>query len=286
MKLAKISKIIRLHQGSSLTINNQKGQFELRNHGKTATSTDNDFIQAKEEKQVTNNTHLTENLKVVKAAANQRENDIYTCQYCTKTFQKMHNLKIHVKLHTTARPFDCVVCKRTFKTKRCLKSHMICHADVKPYSCTICEKRFGSKKNLSTHTLIHTGVKRHVCKICLKAFTQSGQLTVHLLKHSTERTHACTICRKMFKCKRDLKAHTKSHSKDIILKCDTCGLRYQTQQALQDHVRLRMRPKILRKVIQLHWLVICPRHLLFTLNVKLKMTLQKKIIKNRKTILI
>ena len=230
---------IRLHEGPGNTTDDQKRQLGVDNHEQPGTLTAaNEIAQAGEEKQITTKIVLTDNLTVPAATENQSENRRYTCQYCSKTFQKMHYLRIHAKLHTTARPFDCVLCKRTFKTKQCLKRHMISHSEDKPYSCTICEKRFSNKDYLPTHMLIHTGVKRHLCNICHKEFTLSGTLRVHMLKHSSERAHVCTICRKMYKHKSDLKAHTESHSKDTIFKCDTCGLCYETQKAIQDHVRL------------------------------------------------
>ena len=246
---------IKLHKLASYTVNDMKRPDDKDNLVKPDTLASDDMdhiplekattsgdmvkVQPKEQNQMYCGTVNTESLMYGSSRSSQRENDTLSCHICFKVFQKKQNLNIHVKLHTTARPFDCVICKKKFKTKPILKKHMVTHSNDRPHKCRFCENSFKTKEGLSSHMLVHSGVKRHVCKECNKSFAQSGNLKSHMLKHeSAERKHVCKICRKMFKHKSYLEAHEKSHSKDNIYSCDTCGLQFEEQRAIQEHVKL------------------------------------------------
>ena len=248
---------IKLHKIDSNTDSDMEIRDGVGNHVQTHTlasaytdqiplkqgvsSVDMDKVQLTEQKQIFSSpTTNSESLTPDSLRPSQRGNHTLSCHICFKTFQKKQNLNIHVKLHTTARPFDCVICRKRFKTKPKLKNHMVTHSNERPHQCKMCQKSFKSKECLSSHYMhVHSNIKRHVCKECNKSFAKPAELKLHMLKHeSDERKHVCKICRKMFKHKCHLEAHEESHAKDSVYSCDTCGLQFEAQKAIEEHVKL------------------------------------------------
>jgi hypothetical protein len=49
------------------------------------------------------------------------------CPQCGKSFTKLDNLELHVRSHSTERPFQCDHCDKTYKDAPSLYSHMQSH---------------------------------------------------------------------------------------------------------------------------------------------------------------
>ncbi|XP_029000792.1 zinc finger and BTB domain-containing protein 49 [Betta splendens] len=80
-------------------------------------------------------------------------------------------------------PFCCTVCNREFNRMENLKTHLRIHTGERPYTCSVCSKCFRHSGALTRHFRIHTGEKPYICGQCGKSFRNCGGLKFH------ERTH-------------------------------------------------------------------------------------------------
>ncbi|XP_077978681.1 uncharacterized protein LOC144434099 [Glandiceps talaboti] len=106
-----------------------------------------------------------------------------TCDYCGEVFIRKGDLKIHMVMTHTSRPFVCKECGKGFSQKGGLKTHMMIHTKVRPFVCQECGKGFCQKGNLKTHMLTHTNERPFVCEECGKGFYQKGNLKAHMKTH-------------------------------------------------------------------------------------------------------
>lgn len=56
---------------------------------------------------------------------------------CGREFTLQANMKRHMLIHTSVRPYQCHICFKTFVQKQTLKTHMIVHSPVKPFKCKV-----------------------------------------------------------------------------------------------------------------------------------------------------
>ncbi|XP_052271289.1 myoneurin-like isoform X8 [Dreissena polymorpha] len=52
------------------------------------------------------------------------------CQVCRQVFSSPGNLKIHMSVHTGAKPYKCTVCHKAFRLRHHLNGHMVCHVNL------------------------------------------------------------------------------------------------------------------------------------------------------------
>ncbi|KAM8878336.1 uncharacterized protein AB9W97_014231 [Spinachia spinachia] len=83
-------------------------------------------------------------------------------------------------------PFRCTVCHREFNRMENLKTHLRIHTGERPYTCTVCSKSFRHSGALTRHFRIHTGEKPYVCGQCGKSFRNCGGLKFHQRSHSKQ----------------------------------------------------------------------------------------------------
>lgn len=81
-------------------------------------------------------------------------------------------------------PFHCAVCSRDFNRMENLKTHLRIHTGERPYSCSVCAMPFRHSGALTRHFRIHTGEKPYVCAQCGKRFRNCGGLKFHQRSHS------------------------------------------------------------------------------------------------------
>lgn len=91
----------------------------------------------------------------------------HTCATCGKLFQKPYNLKLHLKTHSTDRPFKCSQCPKTFARLHDRKRHELLHGGVKNFKCEGflkngttkwgCSKKFARADALARHFRTETG---------------------------------------------------------------------------------------------------------------------------------
>ncbi|KAM9363621.1 uncharacterized protein ABDE67_018239 [Symphorus nematophorus] len=83
-------------------------------------------------------------------------------------------------------PFRCTVCNREFNRMENLKTHLRIHTGERPYTCSVCSKCFRHSGALTRHFRIHTGEKPYICTQCGKSFRNCGGLKFHQRSHSKQ----------------------------------------------------------------------------------------------------
>ncbi|XP_071360396.1 uncharacterized protein [Trachinotus anak] len=80
-------------------------------------------------------------------------------------------------------PFRCTECNREFNRMENLKTHLRIHTGERPYTCSVCSKCFRHSGALTRHFRIHTGEKPYICGQCGKSFRNCGGLKFHQRSH-------------------------------------------------------------------------------------------------------
>lgn len=81
-------------------------------------------------------------------------------------------------------PFRCSECNREFNRLENLKTHLRIHTGERPYKCSVCSTAFRHSGALTRHFRIHTGEKPYVCGLCGKSFRNCGGLKFHQRSHN------------------------------------------------------------------------------------------------------
>uniref|UniRef100_A0A3Q3AR19 Si:ch211-79k12.2 n=1 Tax=Kryptolebias marmoratus TaxID=37003 RepID=A0A3Q3AR19_KRYMA len=131
----------------------------------------------------------------------------FLCTECGRAFNSHSNLRIHLNVHTGARPYSCADCGKSFSQSGALKIHRRIHTGERPYSCGFCGRGFPHLAGVRAHQRTHTGEKPYSCVQCGKCFTQSGALKVHTRIHTGERPFICSICEKGFSNRSGIRFH-------------------------------------------------------------------------------
>lgn len=83
-------------------------------------------------------------------------------------------------------PFQCSECNREFNRLENLKTHLRIHTGERPYKCSVCSTAFRHSGALTRHFRIHTGEKPYVCGLCGKSFRNCGGLKFHQRSHNKQ----------------------------------------------------------------------------------------------------
>ncbi|XP_012673355.2 endothelial zinc finger protein induced by tumor necrosis factor alpha [Clupea harengus] len=131
----------------------------------------------------------------------------FLCAECGRAFNSHSNLRIHLNVHTGARPYSCPDCGKSFSQSGALKIHRRIHTGERPYTCAYCGRGFPHLAGVRAHQRTHTGEKPYCCPQCGKRFTQSGALKIHQRIHTGERPFVCSLCGKGFSNRSGIRFH-------------------------------------------------------------------------------
>lgn len=134
----------------------------------------------------------------------------FLCTECGRAFNSHSNLRIHLNVHTGARPYTCSECGKSFSQSGALKIHRRIHTGERPYSCGFCGRGFPHLAGVRAHQRTHTGEKPYRCSQCGKCFTQSGALKIHTRIHTGERPFTCGLCGKGFSNRSGIRFHSRT----------------------------------------------------------------------------
>jgi len=119
-----------------------------------------------------------------------------------------NNLKLHVRIHTGAKPYSCRHCSERFTWHYQLKRHLLkSHNEGTWLTCHICQKKFSDSGDLKIHVRRHEGLKPYVCSDCPMCFCTASDLKQHQQKHSQYKQFGCMLCGKCFRYKSYVKSH-------------------------------------------------------------------------------
>jgi len=86
-------------------------------------------------------------------------------------FKTNHKVRLHVRVHTGAKPHSCRHCSGRFMWLNQLKRHLLESHNVGTWlTCNICQKKFSHSGDFKVHVQRHEGVKPYVCSECPKCF--------------------------------------------------------------------------------------------------------------------
>jgi uncharacterized Zn-finger protein len=152
---------------------------------------------------------------------------IYSCEICNKTFNKMKNLNKHKKLHGT-KTYKCDKCENCYSRSDHLRRHMTSHDDNKtPYACDKCIQQFSNKSHLNRHIKNIHGERKIVYKCeekeCEMSFDKKSKLSKHISQFHKAKTNFTNFecyypfCGKIYNSQNKLNQHIENkHNLNIL----------------------------------------------------------------------
>ena len=159
------------------------------------------------------------------------------CGLCFKRFTSKREMRKHVCMQSSYKPYTCTTCSKSFSRKHKLRDHESTHSKGKHFTCSKCNKCYQSRRKFERHRRGHRDDRPCRCEICKKCFNNKHDLKCHEATHSTHRPYTCEICRKSFKTKVLLKCHKDAPSDCKPHGCEICSKRFTTQDSLKIHRR-------------------------------------------------
>lgn len=104
---------------------------------------------------------------------------MFPCTQCGKVFQKLYNLKLHMRTHLREKPYACQVCSKTFARSHDMRRHQLLHEGKKNFKCEGflkdgvtkwgCGRLFARSDALARHFRTETGW------MCIKPFMDEAR---------------------------------------------------------------------------------------------------------------
>lgn len=201
------------------------------------------------------NDPIVQNLKPKTLPKTEKDDNIFVCDICQKTFQHYSEIKQHLKQfhgsENNPQPvYKCKICLKHFQKKKSLKLHMNSHDNAELNSinqseernnkscilCKICSKQFQSRSHFARHQRVHLDKDgRYRCSVCSKLFRTKENLMQHERIHSGARPYECRVCGKRFNHSSYINIHMRTHTQEKPYKCTTCGVAFISKSKLTTH---------------------------------------------------
>ncbi|XP_065661538.1 zinc finger protein 92 isoform X5 [Hydra vulgaris] len=110
-----------------------------------------------------------------------------SCEYCGDKFMHEKGLQRHVKMYHTEfnQHYSCQLCSKLFNRKTLLENHIRRHFDYRPFKCNSCEKSFKTRQYLTGHINgVHKNDKQFVCDKCDARFSWRTTWKRHIQSHA------------------------------------------------------------------------------------------------------
>lgn len=102
------------------------------------------------------------------------------CDICGHIFYSRGKLDNHRVIHFEERNVRCELCPaKTFKRLQNLRIHMRVHSGLRPYKCPHCSKAYAHHTDCKRHIVSHTGIYAHNCPVCQQGFVKRSELAAH-----------------------------------------------------------------------------------------------------------
>ncbi|XP_069356167.1 zinc finger protein 684-like isoform X3 [Maniola hyperantus] len=144
---------------------------------------------------------------------NTAERELRQCDQCGKSYPPGY-IKIHMRTHSSDRPYRCKFCPKAFKVPGSLHSHVLWnHKRTRNHKCEVCNATFISSSSRSSHIRKnHLKEKKYGCESCSKRFFSKSELQRHSLTHTGVKNFHCHLCDKSYQTRYGLNVHLKSHT--------------------------------------------------------------------------
>ncbi|KPP76744.1 hypothetical protein Z043_103891 [Scleropages formosus] len=102
----------------------------------------------------------------------------HPCMHCSASFARPSQLLQHQRSQHASKAggFLCAECGRAFNSHSNLRIHLNVHTGARPYSCSDCGKSFSQSGALKIHRRIHTGERPYTCTYCGRASSAVGSI--------------------------------------------------------------------------------------------------------------
>ncbi|XP_076275208.1 zinc finger Y-chromosomal protein 2-like [Rhynchophorus ferrugineus] len=146
-----------------------------------------------------------------------KEEKLYKCNYCGKSFSTNKQKNTHERVHTNERPYKCSKCTKCFKQNGALKTHMNTHKEEKTHCCERCQGNFATRSSLKRHMKsVHMRGRSMTCKLCGDVFFNKDSFFNHRMeKHpNSSFFRACPVCPEEFTSRTVYYMHKRKHEEN------------------------------------------------------------------------
>lgn len=162
----------------------------------------------------------------------------HLCDNCGQKFVTGAELNVHVRtIHKNEKLYQCNQCPRTYLYLQSLKVHLTSHSDVRQFVCELCSASYKTRAALFNHKKQHLFPnKEYICKECGNIYNTKIDYEKHINEmHSSDKKFCCMDCGKRLKSKRSYEEHRRYHTGELV-KCPQCPKQYPTENRLSKHI--------------------------------------------------